>query len=60
MAFNNTMKSKHRELNLIWQQNKRNGKYHWEYTAPCGCAYHPEPHPHIHPCNLHSTRCEDN
>ena len=58
------MKSKHqhsfskRELDLIWQQNLRDGKYHWEWTAHCGCAYHPEPYPHIHPCNLHSSSCE--
>lgn len=42
-----------RELNLEWGKNLRDGEDHFEWTAPCGCAYHPEPAPHVHPCAKH-------
>lgn len=42
-----------RPLNLAWQSNQRDGKEHEEWCAPCGCAYHPEPQPHVHPCDRH-------
>ena len=43
-------------LNLTWQQNKRDGKKHLEWSAPCGCAYHPEPQPHVHQCAKHKVK----
>lgn len=43
-----------RNLNLTWRTNVRDGKTHREWTAPCGCAYHPEPAPHVHPCPEHA------
>lgn len=42
-----------RPLRLFWQSNQRDGMTHWEWTAPCGCAYHPEPEPHVHACSEH-------
>ena len=42
-----------RPLNLVWRKNWRDFAHHSEWTAPCGCAYHPEPRPHIHQCNKH-------
>ncbi len=42
-----------RPLNLVWQPNTRNGETHMEWAAPCGCAYHPEPQPHVHFCHRH-------
>lgn len=42
-----------RPLNLEWQPNTRNGETHMEWSAPCGCAYHPEPQPHVHQCFKH-------
>jgi len=43
-----------RPLNLVWQSNRRDGKGHVEWCAPCGCAYHPEPEPHVHSCHRHT------
>lgn len=40
-----------RALGLTWGWNLRDGEDHQEWHAPCGCAYHPEPHPHVHPCS---------
>ena len=40
---------------LKWGTNRRDGKEHTEWHAPCGCAWHPEPAPHWHPCETHST-----
>ncbi len=39
---------------LIWgkNQNRDDDKTaHVEWHAPCGCAFHPKPFPHIHPCS---------
>lgn len=38
---------------LRFGENKRDGddRVHQEWHAACGCAYHPEPFPHIHPCS---------
>lgn len=36
---------------LVWAVNVRNGKRHIEWKASCGCAYHPDPTPHIHYCS---------
>ena len=38
---------------LEWGPNQRDGKEHIEWHAPCGCAWHPDPAPHWHPCALH-------
>ena len=43
-----------RPLNLEWGNNMRDGKGHVEWHSPCGCAYHPEPAPHVHPCKEHT------
>ncbi len=40
-----------RKLNLHWGEHERDGGTHAEWHAPCGCAYHPNPFPHIHPCS---------
>jgi len=37
--------------NLIWGEHLRDGSTHTEWHAPCGCAYHPNPFPHVHPCS---------
>lgn len=42
-----------RPLNLSWSEHERDAGKHTEWHAPCGCAYHPEPKPHIHPCSKH-------
>lgn len=42
-----------RLIGLAWRINVRGDKTHWEWTAPCGCAYHPEPSPHVHKCAEH-------
>lgn len=42
-----------RLLNLTWRTNARDGADHREWTAPCGCAFHPEPSPHVHECSRH-------
>lgn len=42
-----------RLLNLLWLPNTRDGETHMEWSAPCGCAYHPEPQPHVHQCHVH-------
>ena len=42
-------------LNLKWGKNVRGGDIHIEWHAPCGCAFHPEPSPHVHPCPMHMT-----
>ena len=38
---------------LTFGKNKRAGddRVHMEWHAKCGCAYHPEPFPHVHPCS---------
>jgi hypothetical protein len=38
-------------LGLQWGEHQRNGGTHTEWFAPCGCAFHPQPFPHIHPCS---------
>lgn len=40
-------------LGLIWGENSKRepGKIHVEWHAPCGCAFHPDPFPHVHPCS---------
>lgn len=38
---------------LKWGKNRRGGKTHTEWHAPCGCAWHPKPKPHWHPCRAH-------
>ena len=40
-------------LGLTWGENPRreSGKTHIEWHAPCGCAFHPNPFPHVHPCS---------
>ena len=43
-----------RPLNLKWGRHDGRGEYHIEWHAPCGCAYHPEPKPHMHPCIKHA------
>lgn len=37
---------------LAWGENpnREPGKIHIEWHAPCGCAFHPKPFPHVHPC----------
>lgn len=42
-----------RPLNLTWGEHGRDGAQHTEWHAPCGCAYHPEPKPHVHQCVGH-------
>lgn len=46
--------NKIRDLNLTWGENFRDGAFHKEWQAPCGCAYHPEPKPHAHQCARHA------
>ena len=36
---------------LRWGDHQRDGQLHTEWFAPCGCAYHSEPFPHVHPCS---------
>lgn len=36
---------------LRWGEHERGGQFHTEWFAPCGCAYHPQPFPHVHPCS---------
>lgn len=43
-----------RPLRLCWGGHWRGGARHIEWYAPCGCAYHPEPKPHVHPCAEHA------
>ena len=45
-----------RKLNLVWGKHERSGKDHTEWYAPCGCGYHPEPYPHVHPCSKEHDR----
>lgn len=45
-----------RPLRLTWGNNVRAGDTHVEWHAPCGCAYHPEPEPHVHCCFKHDFR----
>lgn len=40
---------------LEWGTNQRGGKAHTEWHAQCGCAFHPNPAPHWHPCQHHAT-----
>ena len=39
-------------LGLTWGENRarEDGVSHVEWHAPCGCAFHPTPFPHVHPC----------
>jgi len=37
--------------NLVWGKHIRQGSEHTEWHTPCGCAYHPEPYPHVHACS---------
>lgn len=39
-------------LGLTWGDNttREKDKTHVEWHAPCGCAFHPTPFPHVHPC----------
>jgi hypothetical protein len=39
-------------LGLTWGENPKRepSKVHIEWHAPCGCAFHPTPFPHVHPC----------
>ena len=30
------------------------GRIHYEFHAPCGCAFHERPAPHWHPCPTHT------
>lgn len=55
-------------LNLSWGGNSKRepGKTHVEWHAPCGCAFHPDPFPHVHPCSywhkrpdLHEAKIEN-
>lgn len=50
-----------RELNLKWGRHDGRGEYHIEWHAPCGCAYHHEPKPHVHSCIKHAEidQCQD-
>lgn len=41
------------DLSLTWGTNTRDGRSHIEWHAPCGCAYHPQPSPHVHHCPAH-------
>ena len=47
------MKNLETGFELNWSDHYRGGKIHREWHAPCGCAYHPVPIPHIHPCDRH-------
>ena len=41
-------------LGLTWGENPKRStsdRTHIEWHAPCGCAFHPNPFPHIHPCS---------
>lgn len=40
-------------LSLTWGENpnREPGRVHIEWHAPCGCAFHPTPFPHVHPCS---------
>lgn len=40
-----------RTTELTWGENNRGGRTHLEWHAPCGCAFHPSPFPHVHPCS---------
>ncbi len=42
-----------RPLRLTWSDHVRDSQVHTEWHAPCGCAYHPEPCPHVHLCAEH-------
>jgi len=46
-------KTEQRPLNLEWGLNTRRDGEHYEWNARCGCAYHPEPSPHVHYCETH-------
>jgi len=40
---------------LVHGKHQRDGAEHEEWYDPaCGCAFHPEPAPHKHPCAAHS------
>jgi hypothetical protein len=41
-------------LGLTWGENRNredDRTAHVEWHAPCGCAFHPKPFPHVHPCS---------
>lgn len=45
-------------LNLRLGDNRRNRSLHHEWHAPCGCAFHPDPFPHVHPCSGEHKRAD--
>lgn len=47
-----------RPLSLSWGGHERDGGLHTEWYAPCGCAYHVDPQPHVHPCAKHQDLLE--
>jgi hypothetical protein len=41
-------------IGLVWGENPKRStsdQTHIEWHAACGCAFHPHPFPHIHPCS---------
>lgn len=46
-------------VDLLWAEHTRDGSAHVEWHAPCGCAYHPKPFPHVHPCSDEHNRIND-
>jgi hypothetical protein len=40
-------------MDLTWGENRNREpeQTHLEWHAPCGCAFHPKPFPHVHPCS---------
>ena len=48
-----------RPHNLKWSKHLRGGKLHTEWYSPCGCSFHPEPSPHVHPCSTKHDRCHE-
>lgn len=42
-----------RPLLLLWGEHERDGERHTEWHAICNCAFHPDPFPHVHPCEEH-------
>ena len=40
-----------RPIDLNWGEHLRDGRSHTEWHAACGCAFHPAPYPHVHPCS---------
>lgn len=50
------------EHGLTWGENRNRepGEVHIEWHAPCGCAFHPKPFPHMHPCSNEHMRADLN